>query len=367
MMGIKDNAFTLVELLIVISIIVVLSIIGYAAFNGLSSSSEDSKRNSDINAIGKAYEVKFDSSAGLYHPLQNEDFAGGQIPTPPEGGQYSGLLASDAPGFQICAALKGNPGSTCSSPSPTCFCKISSQGVYIPYGTPYDTPYSTPYTTPYTTPPPPDSDGDGFDATADCNDNDADVFQNVANLKKDQDQDNYTVTAASTECVGTSVIVLTRTYYKDIDGVNSWLAGAGAGTDCYDKHLNARPNQTGYLATTRGTSALGNDFIGQTWNSFDYNCNGSEEPRWPQTNLPAVACYTTIQSGVGGYITTPPACGVSGTFRRCSEYYQATACPVTGASCNPTNACENNCTVSGVTYTIAFWSVNQILVIQSCR
>ena len=59
--------FTLVELLIVISIIAVLSVIGVTVFSGVQKSARDAKRRGDIDAIAKALEV-YKSQNNTYTP-----------------------------------------------------------------------------------------------------------------------------------------------------------------------------------------------------------------------------------------------------------------------------------------------------------
>ena len=61
----KESAlgFTLVELLVVISIIAVLSVIGVTVFSGVQKSARDAKRRGDIDAISKALEVHYGKCA----------------------------------------------------------------------------------------------------------------------------------------------------------------------------------------------------------------------------------------------------------------------------------------------------------------
>ncbi len=59
---------------------------------------------------------------------------------------------------------------------------------------------------------------------ADCNDGNAYIFQNVASLVTDADQDGYSPSpTGATQCVGVSAVANTRTYYRDASSAFSWL------------------------------------------------------------------------------------------------------------------------------------------------
>lgn len=122
-----QKGFTLVELLVVISIIAVLSVIGITVYGSVQKSARDAKRRADIDAISKAYEVNY-SSGGKYVPLQNSNFSANSIPQDPNKGTYFNWLSSDGSGFKVCAALEANPNATCNNPATNCICKFSVQG-----------------------------------------------------------------------------------------------------------------------------------------------------------------------------------------------------------------------------------------------
>lgn len=134
----KRKGFTLIELMVVITIIGVLSSIGFAVYTGVSSKAKEARKRADVDAIAKVTETKYDPLTGNYSQVQSADFDKGAIPTPPDGSSYdcivgaSGLGTSNcsvtsAKGFRICARL-GNQSSTCLTNSSTCYCRSSQQG-----------------------------------------------------------------------------------------------------------------------------------------------------------------------------------------------------------------------------------------------
>ncbi len=62
----KNAGFTLVELLVVISIIAILATISVTVFSAAQGSARDGKRRSEISSIAKSIESAKDYSTGLY-------------------------------------------------------------------------------------------------------------------------------------------------------------------------------------------------------------------------------------------------------------------------------------------------------------
>lgn len=88
----RSAGFTLVELLVVVSIIAVLSVMGIVVLGNVQKGARDARRKADIQAISKALEVNYNDASGQYVPLTGAMFAGGAVPQDPT-----------SPGNLICA------------------------------------------------------------------------------------------------------------------------------------------------------------------------------------------------------------------------------------------------------------------------
>jgi len=100
------KGFTLVELLIVISIIAVLSVVGLTAYSGVQQKARDTKRRADIDAIAKVMESKYDIKTAVYSTALsslNTNFTSSQLPVPPKRDDY--IVSSDGKGFITCSKL----------------------------------------------------------------------------------------------------------------------------------------------------------------------------------------------------------------------------------------------------------------------
>lgn len=125
----NTKGFTLVELMIAVTIIAVLAVIGVTVYGGVQKSARNSRRQADIEAISKALEARINNKpnenclnagAGSYCAPLGTWFAGGAVPTDPStGAQYNSLPGNGATAYNICAALETSPASS--------FCRANQQ------------------------------------------------------------------------------------------------------------------------------------------------------------------------------------------------------------------------------------------------
>ncbi|MCR4305706.1 MAG: type II secretion system GspH family protein, partial [Candidatus Daviesbacteria bacterium] len=108
----KSKGFTLVELLVVVSIIAVLSVVGITLFSGVQQNARDAKRKADIDAISKALEANYTGGSTTPYPaLTDAMFANGKVPTDPRtGSAYSGVPSGAVATYSVCATLEKTTG-----------------------------------------------------------------------------------------------------------------------------------------------------------------------------------------------------------------------------------------------------------------
>lgn len=95
----SEKGFTLVELLVAITIIAVLAAVGIVVFGGVQAKARDSRRSQDLIAIANALEGKRVAGTIYYPAFTSSDFANGAVPTDPRSGvqQYCIWGSTDVP------------------------------------------------------------------------------------------------------------------------------------------------------------------------------------------------------------------------------------------------------------------------------
>lgn len=91
----KISGFSLVELLVVISIIVILAAIGMTVYADAQSKARDARRKADVDSIAKSLELTKDSNG--YQPLSSAKF-----------GSSEGLPKIDPQGYAYCIKSSSN-------------------------------------------------------------------------------------------------------------------------------------------------------------------------------------------------------------------------------------------------------------------
>lgn len=113
----------------------------------------------------------------------------------------------------------------------------------------------------------------GRTGTGDVDDTNSSIWQTIS-CYRDEDLDTYTVGNATNVSCGASCG----------SGCAGYRAAASSPVDCYDQDSNAKNGQTTYYDVTRGTLGEGNDDAGNTWNSYDYNCDAAETKEYTGTS-----------------------------------------------------------------------------------
>lgn len=126
------KGFTLIELLVTISIIAIITAIGFVAYSTVSKQGRDAKRQSDLKAIQSALE-QYRADVGNYpanlpsvgSPITSPDGSKtylNQLPEEPRGGGYGYTSVACPQKYILCAELE-NPGTLanrCCYPGDSC-------------------------------------------------------------------------------------------------------------------------------------------------------------------------------------------------------------------------------------------------------
>lgn len=118
----KNAAYTLLEILVVISIIAILIALGAVSYTTAQQKGRDARRKADMKIFQQAYEQYYSANESSYPAdsgligNDNNYFPGGQPSDPKSGETYT--VNTNASGYCICAELEstdgnaGDPGSS---------------------------------------------------------------------------------------------------------------------------------------------------------------------------------------------------------------------------------------------------------------
>lgn len=126
------KGFTLVELLVVISIIAILAVVGFTVFSGVQKGARDAKRRADIEGISKALESHYNdttspcsatSALPYCASVDASFFSAGAVPTNPGpgGAAYSITIPAARTTYTACARLENNNGNSSTAGDGTTF------------------------------------------------------------------------------------------------------------------------------------------------------------------------------------------------------------------------------------------------------
>ncbi len=122
----RNKGFTLIELMVAITIVAILATIGMVLYSQIQKTARDSKRVGELNEIKKAA-ITYQTSRGSF-PERLSDiatyFERGAAPTDPKGTAYSYTVCStDSTRFAVCAELE-DCGTRCHSLSASDGCSL---------------------------------------------------------------------------------------------------------------------------------------------------------------------------------------------------------------------------------------------------
>ncbi len=108
----KQKGFTLVELMVAISIVAVLVTIGFSLFQTTQATARDAKRRADMDAVSSSLETHFDATTGIYAVMDTTWFSDKVIPVDPlnSGDYIYSVPAAAAATYTACARLEKGGG-----------------------------------------------------------------------------------------------------------------------------------------------------------------------------------------------------------------------------------------------------------------
>lgn len=135
----KTFGFTLIEILVVATVIGLLSAVAATSYNTLNKNSRDSRRKSDLEQIRAALEMYRSNNVGSTYPasvnvlitppvyIQN-------VPTDPKDPDYEYYYTSTGSDYTVAAQLEGTSTCTSAPPADSCGTGLDCNYCLGPYG-----------------------------------------------------------------------------------------------------------------------------------------------------------------------------------------------------------------------------------------
>lgn len=130
-----QTGYTLLEILVVISIIAILIALGTASFTTAQKKSRDARRREDMKMLQTAMEQVYANNAAKYPTGTaglTQTYLPGGIPRDPKGGSSYSLSfdSANGTGYCFCATLENNDGNASGATNFTCNYVLSSGSQY---------------------------------------------------------------------------------------------------------------------------------------------------------------------------------------------------------------------------------------------
>lgn len=115
----SHKGFTLIELMVAISIVAILATVGLVVFSNTQIQARNSRRTQDINAIANAFEAAKQPGQAYYSSITGSNFSGGVLPDDPKLTErhyclyYKTLLPPPVPPAGVIGDISGWNASTC--------------------------------------------------------------------------------------------------------------------------------------------------------------------------------------------------------------------------------------------------------------
>lgn len=127
----NNKGFTLLEILVVISIIGILIALGASAYSVAQRKSRDARRQGDLKQVQNAFEQYYANtgSYGTCAQMASAGFPSGQLPQDPKpGSSYSIGCNTVTQRYCACATLEGGGGNTSVNTGGTGTCTFNTGG-----------------------------------------------------------------------------------------------------------------------------------------------------------------------------------------------------------------------------------------------